>query len=173
MFSYLDSCFLPSIFDTRKGREKKKGKKMASRDYSKATDGTKIISLDPWLEPFADSLRSRYALYRKWSETIQKYEGGLERFSLGYEKMGFHIDTKTGSVIYREYAPGVNQAFLIGDFNGWNRDSHPMKRDDFGVWSIELPGHGGKPAIEHGSKIKISMITPSGERIERLPAWIQ
>lgn len=147
---------------------------MTSKDYSKATDGTRVISIDPWLEPFADALRSRHSLYQKWADTIEKYEGGLDRFSLGFQKMGFHVDPKTGSVTYREYAPGVIRAYLIGDFNGWNRDSHEMKRDDFGVWSIEIPGQGGKCPIEHGSKVKISMVSPnSGHRLERLPAWIQ
>lgn len=147
--------------------------KMTSKDYSKATDGTRIISIDPWLEPFADAMRSRYALYEKWAKIIDKYEGGLENFALGFHKMGFQVDEKTGNVSYREYAPSVNQAFLIGDFNGWNRDSHPMKRDDYGVWSIEVPSQGGKCALQHGSKVKISMTKPNGERIERLPAWIQ
>jgi 1,4-alpha-glucan branching enzyme len=146
---------------------------MTAIDYSKATDGTRIISVDPWLEPFADALKSRYALYEKWNKTIEENEGGLEKFALGFNKMGFQIDEKSGGITYREYAPGVVQAFLIGDFNSWNRDSHPMKRDPFGTWSIELPGKGGKFAIEHGSKVKISMIKPNGERIERLPAWIK
>jgi 1,4-alpha-glucan branching enzyme len=146
---------------------------MTSKDYSKATDGTRIISVDPWLEPFAEPLKSRYALYQKWIKTFADSEGGLENFSLGFNKMGFQVDQKTGDITYREYAPSVNQAFLIGDFNGWHRESHPMKRDGFGVWNIHLPGQGGKSAIQHGSKVKISMIKPDGERIERLPAWIK
>lgn len=147
---------------------------MAATDYSKATDGTKIISLDPWLEPFAGSLRSRYALYKKWADSIETSEGGLAKFSQGYLKMGFQVDPSSQSVTYREYAPGVQRAYLIGDFNGWNRESHPMERDDFGVWSLTIPpSHQGQCAIPHKSKVKLSMITPSGERIERLPAWIK
>lgn len=146
---------------------------MASKDYSQATDGTRIISLDPWLEPFADALKSRYALYRKWAGAIQDGEGGLEKFALGYKRMGFQVDAQTQNVVYREYAPGVREAYLIGDFNGWHRESHAMSRDAYGTWTIEVPSRGGACAIAHGSKIKISMVTPSGERIERLPAWIQ
>jgi 1,4-alpha-glucan branching enzyme len=64
-----------------------------------------------------------------------------------------------------------------------------MKKDPFGVFEIVLPARDGQPAIAHNSKIKvsnsilatalslmtgqISMITPSGERIERIPAWIK
>lgn len=71
-----------------------------------------------------------------------------------------------------------------------------MTKDSFGVWECVVPAVKGQPAIPHNSKIKvrpsscspplvvlpphtltpcaapqISMTTPSGERIERLPAW--
>ena len=48
-----------------------------------------------------------------------------------------------------------------------------MTRDQYGVWSITVPAKHGVCAIPHDSKIKISMLTPGGERIERLPAWIK
>jgi len=55
----------------------------------------------------------------------------------------------------------------------WSRDSHPMTKDHYGVWEITIPaGAYGKCAIPHDSKIKISMVLPSGERVERIPAWI-
>lgn len=33
---------------------------------------------------------------------------------------------------------------LVGDFNDWNRHSHPLKRVESGFWQIvvELPAHG-------------------------------
>ena len=47
-----------------------------------------------------------------------------------------------------------------------------MQRNDFGVWEISIPPlTSGAPAVPHNSKLKISMVTPSGERIERLPAY--
>ncbi|KAA1063979.1 alpha-1,4-glucan branching enzyme [Puccinia graminis f. sp. tritici] len=48
-----------------------------------------------------------------------------------------------------------------------------MKKDQFGVWECRVPPKGSQPGIAHGSKVKISMIAQSGERIERLPAWIR
>ncbi|KAF8138384.1 glycoside hydrolase family 13 protein [Boletus edulis] len=55
----------------------------------------------------------------------------------------------------------------------WNRLSHPMSKNQYGVWEITLaPNAPGEPAIPHDSKVKISMILPTGIRIERLPAWI-
>ncbi|PWY99927.1 glycoside hydrolase [Testicularia cyperi] len=143
-------------------------------DYSKANDGTGVIALDPWLEPFAPALRHRYSVYKDWVDRITTSEGGLEKFSRSYQQMGFQVDPKTQTVSYTEWAPNAVEASLIGDFNNWDRSSHKMQKDDFGKWHLTIPPvAGGKCAIPHDSKIKISMLLPSGERIERLPAWIK
>lgn len=44
-------------------------------------DGTGVLQLDPWLEPFKDNLRSRYSKAQEWIQTLEKHEGGLEKFS--------------------------------------------------------------------------------------------
>ncbi|KAI9853171.1 MAG: alpha-1,4-glucan branching enzyme [Thelocarpon superellum] len=134
-------------------------------------DGTGVVQLDPWLSPFKDALRKRYAKAQDWIKTINKTEGGLDKFSRGYEKYGFNVDG-SGNITYREWAPNATQAFLIGDFNEWNREATPLTKNEFGVWETMLPSKDGQPAIPHNTKIKISMIIPSGERIERIPAWI-
>ncbi|KAL8790852.1 MAG: hypothetical protein Q9195_006177 [Heterodermia aff. obscurata] len=136
-----------------------------------AADGTGVVQLDPWLSPFKDALRSRYSHAQKWIKQINDTEGGLEKFSRGYEKFGFNAQ-ENGDIVYREWAPNATQAYLIGDFNGWNREATPMTRGDFGVWEVTLHPKDGHPAISHNSKVKISMITPSSERIERIPVWI-
>lgn len=86
--------------------------------------------------------------------------------------MGFQVG-QNGDVAYREWAPNAVEASLIGDFNNWDRGATPMKRNDFGVWEVVVPGNNGQPSIQHNSKIKISMVTQQGERIERLPVWIR
>ena len=131
-----------------------------------------MVQLDPYLEPYAPALKSRYSQARQWIQTIDDTEGGLETFSRGYEKFGFTV-ASDGTITYREWAPNALRAFLIGDFNGWNRDSHEMKRDAYGVWEISLPPVDGPPAIEHDSKLKISLVVPNDHaRAERIPAWI-
>jgi len=40
-----------------------------------------VIRTDPYLEPFKDTLKRRYAKAHEWIENIDKYEGGLEKFS--------------------------------------------------------------------------------------------
>ncbi|KAI9680336.1 MAG: alpha-1,4-glucan branching enzyme [Trizodia sp. TS-e1964] len=134
-------------------------------------DGTGVVQLDPWLSPFKDALRSRYAQAQNWIKKIDDTEGGLQKFSRGFEKFGFNV-YENGDISYREWAPNATHASLFGDFNSWNHDATPMKKDDYGVWEVILPAKDGVPAIAHGSKVKITMITPSGDRIDRLPAWI-
>ena len=47
---------------------------------------------------------------------INDSEGGLEKFSKGYDLFGFNV-ANNGDVIYREWAPNAEQAFLVGDFS--------------------------------------------------------
>ncbi|KAH0828397.1 1,4-alpha-glucan-branching enzyme [Fonsecaea pedrosoi] len=130
-----------------------------------------VIQLDPWLEPFREDLKYRFAKAQEWIKKINQTEGGLEKFSRGYEKFGFTFEPD-GSIIYREWAPNAEQASLIGEFNNWNRESHPMKKNEYGVWELRIPAKDGVPGIAHNTKLKISMVIPGGERIERIPAWI-
>ncbi|KDQ09949.1 glycoside hydrolase family 13 protein [Botryobasidium botryosum FD-172 SS1] len=137
-----------------------------------ALDTKPILDLDPWLEPYVASIASRYDVYEGWKKRIQHTEGGYDKFSKGFLKYGFNV-AEDGTVIYREWAPFAVRAALIGEFNGWDLDKHEMSRDVYGVWSITIPPTSpGVCAIPHDSKLKISMRTPDGERIDRIPAWI-
>ncbi|KAL6521134.1 hypothetical protein OROGR_017703 [Orobanche gracilis] len=119
--------------------------------------GQRIYEIDPLLSNYREHLDYRYGQYKKLREAIDKYEGGLEKFSRGYEKLGFN----------RRWAT------LIGDFNNWNPNADVMTRDEFGVWEIFLPNNAdGSPAIPHGSRVKIRMDTPSAIK-DSIPAWIK
>ncbi|KAI0484534.1 alpha amylase [Xylariaceae sp. FL0804] len=135
-------------------------------------DGTGVVQLDPWLSPFSGALKRRYAKTHEWLSKIDSTEGGLEKFSRGADTYGLNVD-KDNNIIYREWAPNATEAYLIGEFNNWNRGAHPMKKNEFGVWTIVVPAKDGQPAIPHNSKIKISMTLPGGEHIDRLPVWIK
>ncbi|KAL2250744.1 UNVERIFIED_CONTAM: 1,4-alpha-glucan-branching enzyme 1, chloroplastic/amyloplastic [Sesamum indicum] len=133
--------------------------------------GQRIYEIDPLLSNHREHLDYRYGQYRRLRDSIDKNEGGLEKFSRGYEKLGFNR-SETG-ITYREWAPGAKWAALIGDFNNWNPNADVMTRDEFGVWEIFLPNNvDGSPAIPHGSRVKIRMDTPSGMK-DSIPAWIK
>ena len=54
-----------------------------------------------------------------------------------YQKLGAHMvvmDGKPGTY-FAVWAPDAERISVVGDFNGWNPDSHPMTpRGDSGVW---------------------------------------
>ncbi len=66
-------------------------------------------------------------------------EGTHERV---YEKMGAHLTTVKGKkgVQFSLWAPNARQVWLMGEFNGWNDSSHPMKPGQSGIWSLFMPG---------------------------------
>ncbi|KAM2450931.1 hypothetical protein TB2_008350 [Malus domestica] len=134
-------------------------------------NGQKIYEIDSLLVGHRDHLDYRYGQYKRLREEIDKYEGGLEVFSRGYEKFGFTRSAE--GITYREWAPGAKSASLIGDFNNWNTNADVMTQNDFGVWEIFLPNNAdGSPAIPHGSRVKVRMDTPSGIK-DSIPAWIK
>jgi len=60
-----------------------------------------------------------------------------------YEKFGAHLMTAGGEegVYFAVWAPDAERIAVIGDFNGWNRDSHPLRpRGSSGIWEGFIPG---------------------------------
>ncbi|KAJ3074824.1 alpha-1,4-glucan branching enzyme [Podochytrium sp. JEL0797] len=127
-----------------------------------------VIADDEYLKPYQAALLHRRSLFNKWIDTIETHEGGIDKFTRGFETEGFTFDEATGLTTYREWAPGAAEASLVGDFNNWNYVSHPMKKNPFGTFEITT-----KDSIPHLSKVKISMLLPDGRRIDRIPAWIK
>ena len=137
-------------------------------------DGFGVCALDPALEGHKGHLGHRFEKFKHLRAAIEEHEGGMEKFSRGYEKMGF---TRTAEgITYREWAPNATAACLRGDFNGWDLGENGkwMTKDDYGVFSVFLPNNeDGSPAIPHGSRVKIHLQIPNGEPVDRIPAWIQ
>ncbi len=137
-------------------------------------DGTGLIAGDPWLKPYADALRQRYRKYREALERIAEAAGSLDAFSRGHDYFGLNrgdCDGRPG-VWYREWAPGAALLTLTGDFNHWDRRSHPLTRDQFGVWSLFLPDEQYADKLVHGSRVKVHVESALGP-MDRIPAYIR
>ncbi|KAJ2813146.1 alpha-1,4-glucan branching enzyme, partial [Coemansia furcata] len=133
-------------------------------------DGTDVIKSDGYLEDHRAYFGQRFAHFKRWVRDIELNEGGIDKFSRGYEHFGLHV-TEEG-VRYREWAPGAREASLVGDFNGWDVAANPLTRNEYGVWETVVPNtESGEVAIGHGSHVKVTFITDKGERVYRLPAW--
>lgn len=128
----------------------------------------KLVTIDPWLEPSENAIYHRYERFKNRLRSIENQAGSLLQFSKAYEYFGINYNKSQHCWIYREWAPGANALFLTGEFNNWNKYSHPLKRIDGGIWEIKLPGD----ELKHGEKIKVVVQSQIGEQL-RIPAYIR
>jgi 1,4-alpha-glucan branching enzyme len=137
-------------------------------------DGTGLLAFDPWLEPYAQRLRDRYGHYKYVRHEVEKSGGILGPISQGHHYFGLNRGEKDGKpgVWYREWAPQAYALFLTGDFNGWDRRSHPLSRDSFGTWTLFLPDEEYATKLTHQSLLKVHVISQSGA-MDRIPAYIR
>ena len=76
------------------------------------------------------------------SEITLLHESDLHYFNEGtharlYEKLGAHPLTveATRGTYFAVWAPNAAQVYVMGDFNGWCKDSHPLQpRGPSGIW---------------------------------------
>lgn len=126
-----------------------------------------MLRSDPWLlEPFAPAIEGRHEdALRKLSE-LTACAGSLMDFANAHKYFGLHRDPH-GNWVFREFAPGATEIFLIGDFNAWiPSPQYALKRLDGGVWELHIPGQ----ALNHGDLFKMLVRWYGGEG-ERIPAY--
>jgi 1,4-alpha-glucan branching enzyme len=83
-----------------------------------------------------------------------------------YEKLGSHLATVAGKsgVYFAVWAPNAEKVSVIGDFNGWNRDSHPLapRWDGSGIWE------GFITELEQGEIYKYHILSKeNGYRVDK------
>jgi 1,4-alpha-glucan branching enzyme len=127
----------------------------------------KIFEIDPWLNSYRNDIQMRMDRYHGIKKALIGEGGNFKDFASGHLYYGFQ-QTADGW-IYREWAPAAEALFLFGDFNGWNRYSHPMQRNDRGAWEIYLPG---RDALPHLSRVKVIVRSWGFER-DRIPLYIR
>lgn len=126
----------------------------------------KILSIDPYLAPYAADIELRMRRHLEVRRALIGDGGELYSFANGYIYYG--IARTTEGWLYREWAPGADALHLIGDFNGWDRTSHPLTRLDNGSWEIYIQGD---DALKHGQRVKVQ-VTRGGKTFDRIPLYI-
>lgn len=126
----------------------------------------KILEYDPGLAPYGEALTNRMKAYDAARERLLGGGDSLAAFANGHLYFGFH--RHPDGWFYRERAPNAREIYLFGEFNGWNRHSHPMTALGDGAFELFLPGVG---ALPHGSLVRIRVVTEQGEELERLPLY--
>ena len=62
-----------------------------------------------------------------------------------YEKLGSHLvhNGREQGTYFAVWAPAAREVYVVGDFNSWNRHSHPLRsRGSSGIWEGFIPGLG-------------------------------
>ena len=132
----------------------------------------KLIKDDPWLEPSAGDIQDRYNRYLQKLESIQNDFRGLSDMASGHLYFGINFDKKRNGWTYREWAPEAKALYLVGDFNNWERFSHPLTKNEHGIWEIFLEKEKYKNSFVNGSNIKVLVDSKQGLNY-RIPAYIK
>ena len=79
-----------------------------------------------------------------------------------YKKLGAHFSEEKGvkGVFFAVWAPHAAAVHVIGEFNGWNEESHPMKKEGpVGIHSLFVPG------VQENTLYKFLITTEKGEKL--------
>lgn len=131
-----------------------------------------LIKEENWLTDFAEDVFQRYQRYRDALKGIENEYGSILEFARAHEYYGINFDSFRNGWVYREWAPAAYNLFLMGDFNSWDRYSHPLKKNHRGDWEIFLPYDEFKNRIVHGSKFKVHVEAKNGA-LDRIPAYMR
>ncbi len=130
-----------------------------------------IVEKDPWLSPVTGLIINRIdRFYSRFTELTQQF-GSLSELADSYKYFGVNFSSSDNGWYYREWAPEAFALYLTGDFNNWNKRSHPLIRNEFGVWEIFLSYNLYKNSFVHGSKIKVWVEAANGF-LPRIPAYV-
>lgn len=130
-----------------------------------------IVKDEPWLEDYAKDIYNRYERFTNALREIENEAGSILEFARAHEYYGIHFEKLRNGWVYREWAPKAGALYLMGDFNQWDRSSHPLKRNHRGDWEIFLPYSTYKDRFLHGSKVKVHVVAENGA-LDRIPAYI-
>ena len=128
-----------------------------------------LVIDDPWLEPHQAAIEHRMAAFTKEWDAIKSGHHSLAAYASVHRYVGIHFHPTSGTWTVREWAPAAEGVSLIGDFNQWNREAHPLALSGNGIWQLELP----EAALDHGQKVKLHVIGADGSRRDRIPACIR
>ena len=129
-----------------------------------------MIERDGWLLPVEKELTARHESYLRALREIEKSAGSIVDYANGYRYFGWQRDEALEGWWFREWLPGAQDVYLLGDFNGWQRTSLRLDRNPEGVWSIFLPDAMYAERLTHGSLYKIHVHGDNGWH-DRIPAY--
>lgn len=97
----------------------------------------------------------RYGISLLTDQDIYLFKEG-NHFKL-YEKLGSHLMAMDGTegALFAVWAPNAEKVSVVGDFNQWDKEAHPLapRWDASGIWEGFIPG------VSHGTIYKYHIIS--------------
>jgi len=121
---------------------------------------------DPFLNPYRTDIERRRRNIIKREIALAGGATNLAGFACGHHYFGLHFLEQQW--VFREWAPGADSVFLIGDITGWKeKDGFALKRiNREGVWEICLPAE----KLKHLDLYRLFIRWPGGEG-NRIPSY--
>ncbi len=130
-----------------------------------------LVKNDPWLSPYKEEIENRIQRLRQREKELKQRYGSIQSFATAYEYFGLNFDPKNNGWWYREWAPGAQALSLVGDFNQWDKERHPLNKTDDGIWEIFISEEETK--LKHLDTFKVNVLDKNGVSRDRLPAYLR
>jgi 1,4-alpha-glucan branching enzyme len=128
---------------------------------------------DSWLQPYEPTLLARQQRLADRLASITQEYGSLSKFATAHQRLGVHYDSRRRGYVVREWAPGAEAVYLVGDFNFWNRQADPLQKDAAtGVWELFLADTAEGRRLPPNSRYKLHIVA-HGQGKDRLPATLR
>lgn len=131
-----------------------------------------IVSNDVWLEPYNQEITRRFLHFHQLIFGLEKDYNSLYDFAGQHQFLGLNYDAEKKGWYYREWAPAAKALFLMGDFNAWDKNLHPLTRNKDGIWEIFLSDEKYSKTFKHQSRFKVLVDSEIGEMM-RIPPYIR
>ncbi len=128
-----------------------------------------LIIDDPWLEGHEAAIVGRMQRFEQERKAIAARGCSLSSIANAHLLFGIQLDIAANVWVIREWAPQAKAVSLIGEFNDWQRDRHPLQLSAGGIWELELPAD----TLKHKEKIKLHVVGADGSKRDRIPACIR
>jgi 1,4-alpha-glucan branching enzyme len=127
-----------------------------------------LVKNDIWLKDQTEAIQHRISRFNDKLAEIESQHGSLHSYADTHLNLGVQYDKKSDTWSIREWAPNAKSVAVVGEFNNWDGDTYPLKKDGQGVWSGELKGS----ALKHEDKIKLRIHGADNSVRDRIPATI-
>lgn len=125
----------------------------------------KIFEYDPSLRPFEQDFDLRMQRYQQKVKELVPKGKKLRDFANGSQYFGFHKTAE--GWFYREWAPGADALYLTGEFCGWDRRAHPMKKLDNGAFEVFIEG---ADTLRDGMQV-MTVVVRGDREMDRIPLY--